>query len=271
MTLADWQTCTDPGKMLAYLSGKASERKLRLFACACCRRIWNLLHEEGSRQAVETAERFADGLASADELAQAKVRAKKVTWSAIQRAHSEWTAPRVTDMARAAWVAVWVACAAEETSEANVWNNWSTTAPYEVSHGQSLAERTAQVTSWAKTVAEEQGIWAAFAKLKAEPAEEQSWQGPDEEEACQCIILRDIFGHVEYPQAIQALWRRWQDSTVMKMADVIHQHRRFEDLPILADALEEAGCDHQAVLEHCRTPGPHMRGCWVLDAILERN
>src|SRR5262249_38085399 len=151
------------------------------------------------------------------------------------------------------------ACAAEETSEANVWNNWSTTAPYEVSQGQSLAERTAQVTSWAKTVAEEQGIWAAFAKLKLDSVDEQTWQGPDEEEACQCVILRDIFGQLEHPAAISMAWRRWQDCTVHKMANAIHEERRFQDMPILADALEEAGCDNVAVLEHCRKPGPHVR------------
>jgi hypothetical protein len=52
------------------------------------------------------------------------------------------------------------------------------------------------------------------------------------------------------------------------MAQVIYDERKFEDLPFLADALEEAGCDNADILNHCRGPGPHVRGCWVVDLLL---
>jgi hypothetical protein len=71
VTEADWLACTDAQKMLEYLRGRASDRKLRLFACGGCRRIWQLLSDEWSRQAVEIAEMFADGLASMDALRSA--------------------------------------------------------------------------------------------------------------------------------------------------------------------------------------------------------
>jgi hypothetical protein len=77
MTEAEWLACTDPRMMLEFLGGKASDRKLRLFACACCRRIWHLMPEERSRRAVKTGERYADGLAGATELVSAREEAQE--------------------------------------------------------------------------------------------------------------------------------------------------------------------------------------------------
>src|SRR3954468_9013148 len=64
MTERSWLSCQTPETMLAFLTGKASERKLRLFACACCRRIWDLLSDPALRSAVEIAERYTDGKAT---------------------------------------------------------------------------------------------------------------------------------------------------------------------------------------------------------------
>jgi hypothetical protein len=85
MDEAKWLNCTDPAPMLEYLRGKASDRKLRLFACACARAIWDLLEDERARQAVEAGERYADGLTTAEELGVASERA----WEAVDACPSE--------------------------------------------------------------------------------------------------------------------------------------------------------------------------------------
>jgi hypothetical protein len=75
MNETEWLCSTDPTPMLEFLWGKASDRKLRLFACACCRRVWHLISNERSRTVVEVAERYADALASPDALVAARTAA----------------------------------------------------------------------------------------------------------------------------------------------------------------------------------------------------
>jgi hypothetical protein len=63
-------------------------------------------------------------------------------------------------------------------------------------------------------------------------------------------------------------WLRWDDGTIPKLAQAIYDERAFDHLPVLADALEEAGCANADILAHCRGPGEHVRGCWVVDLLL---
>lgn len=75
MSEAEWLACTKPHEMVSFLRGKASERKLRLFACASCRRLWHLLTDERSRRGVEVAELYADNLATAEQLHDVAIEA----------------------------------------------------------------------------------------------------------------------------------------------------------------------------------------------------
>ncbi len=90
----------------------------------------------------------------------------------------------------------------------------------------------------------------------------------DEEEAAQCHLLRDIVGNPFRPVSADSSWITWNNSTVPKLAQVIYDDRAFDQLPILADALQDAGCHSEDILNHCRSEGPHVRGCWVLDLLL---
>jgi hypothetical protein len=221
MTEQEWLECTDPMPMLEFLRGKASDRKLRLFAVACCRRIWNLLTDEKSRKAVDVAELYADGLVEKDSLIRA-VRAVPM---------SEWpgSGPEIFN-----WRLVTGAIAADMTNIRTY--VWLTGEP-------NVPDLTQQLVAskWAQD-------GACFV-----PAQTQA------------ALLRDIFGNPFRPVTID---QSWLTPKVKALAQAIYDDRAFERLPSLADQLEKAGCDNDEILGHCREPGAHVRGCWVVDLVL---
>lgn len=81
-------------------------------------------------------------------------------------------------------------------------------------------------------------------------------------------FLREIFGNHFRQFVIDPTWLDWNDSTVVKLAQNIYHERAFDRLPVLGDALEEAGCHDADMLAHCRQPGQHVPGCWVVDLLL---
>jgi hypothetical protein len=88
-------------------------------------------------------------------------------------------------------------------------------------------------------------------------------------------IMRDVFGNPFRPVSLDPGWPQWNGGTVTKIAQAIYDERQLPSghldttrLAILADALEDAGCDQPDLLDHLRGPGPHVRGCWVVDLLL---
>jgi hypothetical protein len=81
-------------------------------------------------------------------------------------------------------------------------------------------------------------------------------------------LIRDIFGNVFRPVTCDPAWRT---ANMIARAQSIYDDRAFDRLPILADALEDAGCDNSDILNHCRQPGEHVRGCWVVDLLLGKS
>jgi hypothetical protein len=84
----------------------------------------------------------------------------------------------------------------------------------------------------------------------------------------QASLLREIVGNPFHSLTVDPRWLTWNGGTVSKMARAIHNQRAFDRLPILADALEEAGCTDRDILDHCRGPNEHVPGCWVLGLLL---
>jgi hypothetical protein len=94
-----------------------------------------------------------------------------------------------------------------------------------------------------------------------------------EEQRGQTQLLHDLFGNPFRSVTLDRAWLIWNNCTVVKLAQTIYQNRDYpsvhmNNLPILADALEDAGCENQDILCHCRGAGPHVRGCWVVDLLL---
>jgi hypothetical protein len=229
MTERDWETSTDPSRMLRWLRHRASDRKLRLFACACVRRVAHLLEDERSRQALAVAERFAESLANEEELRAAGDAADSAANDAMTRAHPTATSDAATNAAFAAL---------------------NSTLPAALTAAEYAAANCASAVYHAHRV-------AAAASRQAE-------------HSAQCRLLREIFGNPFRPVSVDSSWLVWHDGLVGRLARDIHDERAFERLPILGDALEDAGCTDAALLRHCHDDHEHVLGCWVLDLLLER-
>jgi hypothetical protein len=86
-----------------------------------------------------------------------------------------------------------------------------------------------------------------------------------------CALVREIFGEPFRPAALDPAWRVWNGGDLPRLAQAIYDERAFDRLPILADALEDAGCAEERILAHCRRSAEHVRGCWVVDLLLGKS
>jgi len=82
------------------------------------------------------------------------------------------------------------------------------------------------------------------------------------------LLQEVVFNPWKPLPSVRPTWLLWNDRTVEKMARTIYDEGNFEEVPIVADALEEAGCTERVILDHLRSPGLHLRGCWALDLLL---
>ena len=245
MREARWRTCTDAYLMLRFLWGKVSERKLRLFACACCRRVWDLLGEP-RRRVVEVAERVIEGQATLDELRAAR-----------DAAFPDSAEP-----------------CAEPGSDARTWAPLAVVYTAGMFDSDDSLVHLGQVVGMAAGARRDAAALEARRQRRRSPGREPS-QPPRRssvlkaEEREQARLLRDLFGPLPFREvAVAPSWLAWNGGTIRGMARAIYDERAFDRLPVLADALEEAGCTNTEILGHCREPGPHARGCWVVDLLL---
>jgi hypothetical protein len=257
MTEDDWDCCTDPQAMLEWLrhSGRATERKLRLFSCACVRRALDPRTDGGFEQAMDLAEAAADGRASWRE-AQA----------AVPRPVGDITAPDFAP--RSVPDALYDALAALMWETEGGFIEWARSAAAEALYA---AARQAAILELTRGAAEGGGAGARPARSReALDLAHQAAEGRE-----QAALLADIFGNPfrAAPTLERALLDK-HDGLVVRLAQGAYDERQLPAgtldparLAVLADALEEAGAPEE-VLGHLRAPGVHVRGCWAVDLLL---
>jgi hypothetical protein len=225
MTEQEWLSDDDSILMLHHLQGKTSDRKFRLFAAACCRRIWPLLAHETHRRAVELAEQFADGLTNLAKMESACRSAAR---------HRDHYRTEYDQM---------LVCPRNVVFSATH------------SDGFSAACDASSDMFWVVK------FWGNRLGLREENYSKET-----------AGLIREIFGN---PFRREPVDPRWLTPAVKQLAKAAYEERALPRgdlnpacLAVLADSLEEAGCAETTILDHLRVPGPHVRGCWVVDLFL---
>jgi hypothetical protein len=207
--------------MLEFVRGKTSERKLRLFSCACARRFWLLLPDAHTRAVVRVSERYADGLRSRKELDSVAEGASVGAFWLYTRARQPQSSPDSRAEIEATRIA-------QSTADPDAWSSAEGVLKY-LAGSQHLSARATDAVQY----------------------------------------VFDIFGdpfRKEWAPVFQ-----WRDDTILELAQTVYQRRTYRSLPLLADALEDAGCTDAKLLGHLRSPGPHVRGCWAVDLVLGKS
>jgi hypothetical protein len=225
--------------MLDILKGRVSDRKGRLFACACLRGVDQMGSLERVRGAVEIAEGLADdGTMSED--------ADQVLASALQEQHTAFQG----SFQGVGQLRYFQAAAAVSVLSPDPW-----------------------YAAWVSVAIKCKLLSRSTARAREEVVKDETRQR-------QCNLLRCIFGNpFRTTPDIDPSWLAWDDGIVVKLAQAAYDHRELPSgaldnarLGVLADALEEAGCDKEAILSHLREQGKfHVRGCFVVDALLGKS
>jgi len=250
MTETEWLAGCDTQRLLEYAIGKVGQRKLQLFACACCRRVWSALGQ-ASRRLIEVDELHVDGRASDEELQRAFLAAAESEWRVAGN-------PTLFTPWRSSFHAF------EAVLHATRHNALEPRRNYDC----GIVADQATIAAYYEVVRGRGGdIEREF------PSAEIDWDEENvirhAEASAQCQILRDIVGNPFCLAATTVSPDRYPRAAAL-LAQSIYDDRDFDRLPELADALDRAGCCHASVSAHCRESTPHVLGCWVLDLLLDK-
>ena len=222
MTEKEWKKSARPWPMFEYLGQRASDRKLRLYVCACCQRVSHLTSDK----------RFARLLRTLEKVAEDRVKDTTRQRALAQSHNAKRSAP--------------------DNTHACLFN------AIEIA-----------LTSPIDRVFIDPGEPTRSAIYHAGGQSTDAAQATNAETARHATFIRDIFGNPFRPVAFSPSWRT---DTAVSLARQMYDSREFGAMPILADALQDAGCDNDDILAHCRDPQQtHVRGCWVVDLVLGKS
>jgi hypothetical protein len=270
MTEADWLAGNDPVAMLEFLRGNptgedkvswfnnrwqtndipaGNDRKFRLFACHCCRRIWNRIPEACNRDAVVAIEEWLEGDVSGEVVTNALRASSAVEWK--------------EDGSRRIDPGYWAV-------------KYLGRGLYKMTAGASAVLVASQVLFMVDDAygfvakSEFNGCYYSGNGVFLNPFR---WPTPIPaavmaERTVQSDLIQDIFGNPFRPILLNPAWLT---STVQALSRGIYKENAFDRLPILADALQDAGCESDEILDHCRQHEEHVRGCWVVDLLLDKD
>jgi hypothetical protein len=229
MTEQEWLNSTDPVRMLQALRGNVRERKLGLFALACCQELVGNALDPQTRDALA----FVEYLAETEGLRSRKAITRIPPGQVVIDCGASEPVP-VVRLGNFEDRNIDLACLPPVLSEvlrrlgcggAAVW--WLEPMTLEFAQNGLISPRQAD-------------------------------------------ILRDVVRGSSRPVVLRAPWLRWNDGVLQRLAEAIYRDRAFNQLPFLHDALLDAGCDDDELLGHCRQPGDHVRGCWLIDLLLDK-
>jgi hypothetical protein len=212
----EWLNCTDSTLMLEFLEGKASDRKMRLFACGCCRElaVWIRLQDRKSRSLIELVERLADDPA---------------TWQ------------EVGEVAR--------------------------TSPKGRAIGGSLSMGASKPVRLSLSSQAERAVLALSMEDAWQAASRTTQMASNLLGSRTCDLLREVIGNPFRPVTLAPFMLM---PNVVTLAQFMYDGRDFDGMPQLAEALAMAGCTDEDLLQHCRQTSKHVRGCWVVDLLLDK-
>jgi len=236
MTEREWNQCESPYRMLREVGG-VSARKMRLFGIACCRRIWHLMPEGDARRAVEVAEQMVDAEAAPQEAAELRERLKAEHLATYETASGS----------KEAQVRFWSQAAARGTLQD--------------------PEAYVQRAPIRPGDADLRNVWNSAGSAVGHFHDGDFPPELDAEHTAQTALLREVLGNPFAPVTFDAGWRT---PAVVELARTVYDGA-FERLPELGEALRNVGCNDHEVLTHCKSAEPHVRGCWVIDLVLEKS
>jgi hypothetical protein len=240
MTQQEWLMSTRADDLLRFIEPNTSDRKLHYYAIACARRITLLLPHPASLEGIDLLERFVEGKASEEELLRVSYH---VEGAAFCFDYVDYTG---SPTARK-WIQEVGQIPRSKLEELINDPQLASAEPREILKSAAyMVDADVSPTPFARRASD----WAQSARSPFHSVP----------------LLRDIFGNPFRPVAFEPEWR---SDTAVSLAKHIYEARDFAQMPILADALQDAGCDNTDILSHCRDPQQtHVRGCWVVDMIL---